>query len=292
MKPQRDSGITGGAAPEPGREPPSTEIVVDHVGKHFFHDGRPIVALADVSLSVAAGEFVSVIGPSGCGKSTLLRVVGGLITPDAGKISIGGTTADEARAAKRFGFVPQTPALLPWRSVAENVTLLRDVGRRWWPSRRDPRTANPDDGNRDPMALLEQVGLAPFARSLPKELSGGMQQRVSLVRAFALGAPILLMDEPFAALDEITRDAMRYQLLEVWGQTKTTVVFVTHSITEAVVLSDRVCTMAARPGRVASVEQITLARPRTEDMEDSDEFASCAHRVRTSLRASWERRRQ
>ena len=292
MKAPRDSDLTGGGVPGASREPPSTEIVVDHVAKHFFHDGRPIVALADVSLAVAEGEFVSVIGPSGCGKSTLLRVIGGLITPDAGRVFIGGTTPDAARAAKRFGFVPQTPALLPWRSVEENVTLLRDVGRRRWRSRRDPSAANPGDGSRDPMELLEQVGLAPFARSLPKELSGGMQQRVSLVRAFALGAPILLMDEPFAALDEITRDAMRYQLLEVWGQTKTTVVFVTHSIAEAVVLSDRVCTMAARPGRVASVEQITLARPRTEDMEDSDEFVSCARRVRTSLRASWEGQRQ
>jgi NitT/TauT family transport system ATP-binding protein len=125
---------------------------------------------------------------------------------------------------------------------------------------------------------------------LPRELSGGMRQRVSLVRAFALGPPILLMDEPFAALDEFTRDAMRYQLLDIWSQTNTTVVFVTHSIPEAVILSDRVITMAARPGRVASVEAITLARPRTEDMEDSDVFATHARRVRAALRASWEAR--
>ncbi|MFZ0059177.1 MAG: ABC transporter ATP-binding protein [Acidimicrobiales bacterium] len=292
MTRRRDRGVTvGDAAPAPTHGPAGAGIVLDHVQKHFFHNGRPVVALRDVSLSVTAGEFVSVIGPSGCGKSTLLRIIGGLIAPDGGSVRIDDATPDEARAAKRFGLVPQTPALLPWRSVVENVTLLRDVGRPPWPLRAGSRVAIPDDPTRDPMALLEQVGLAPFAKSLPKELSGGMQQRVSLVRAFALGAPILLMDEPFAALDEITRDTMRYQLLDVWSETRTTVVFVTHSIAEAVVLSDRVITMAARPGRVAAVEQIELARPRTEDMEDSDQFTLHAHRVRTSLRASWEGRR-
>jgi NitT/TauT family transport system ATP-binding protein len=271
----------------PAREASGAAIVLDHVHKHFFHNGRPVVALQDVSLTVAAGEFVSVIGPSGCGKSTLLRVIGGLLAPDGGSVRIDGATPDDARAAKCFGLVPQTPALLPWRSVADNVTLLRDVGRPPW-RRRASAGALADDAARDPARLLEQVGLTSFATSLPKELSGGMQQRVSLVRAFALGAPILLMDEPFAALDEITRDAMRYQLLDVWSQTKTTVVFVTHSIPEAVILSDRVITMAARTGRVAASEQITLARPRSEDMEDSDEFTLHARRVRTSLRASWE----
>jgi NitT/TauT family transport system ATP-binding protein len=278
--------------PDAPADPPSgpstgAGIVVDHVHKHFFHNGRPIIALEDVSLTVAAGEFVSVIGPSGCGKSTLLRIIGGLLAPDGGSIRIDDATPDEARAAKRFGLVPQTPALLPWRTVLGNVTLLRDAGH-LAPRLGHPSDAAPDAALRDPLALLEQVGLAPFAKSLPRELSGGMQQRVSLVRAFALGAPILLMDEPFAALDEITRDAMRYQLLDVWSQTATTVVFVTHSISEAVILSDRVVTMAARPGRVASVERIALARPRTEDMEDSDAFTAHAHRVRTSLRASFE----
>ncbi len=265
-------------------------ISVDHVHKRFFHNGRSIAALSDVSLSVGAGEFLSVIGPSGCGKSTLLRIIGGLITPDAGRVRIDDASPDEARATKCFGLVPQTPALLPWRTVIGNVTLLRDVGRLGRRFRRDCRTKTPEDRTRDPMALLEQVGLAPFAKSFPRELSGGMQQRVSLVRAFSLGAPILLMDEPFAALDEMTRDAMRYQLLDVWSVTPTTVVFVTHSISEAVILSDRVITMAARPGRVASVEEITLARPRTEDMEDSEEFTVHAHHVRRSLRASWEGR--
>ena len=278
---------TAAAAPESAT---GGRIVVDGVHKHFFHDDRPVVALRDVSLSVAAGEFVSVIGPSGCGKSTLLRVIGGLVAPDGGSVRIDDATPDEARAAKRFGFVPQTPALLPWRSVLGNVTLLCDVGRRRERTRGDATPAPPGDRGRDAIALLEKVGLARFAGSLPRELSGGMQQRVSLVRAFALAPPILLMDEPFAALDEFTRDAMRYQLLDIWSQTKATVVFVTHSISEAVILSDRVITMAARPGRVASVEEITLPRPRSEDMEDSDLFTTHAHRVRTALRASWEGR--
>ncbi|HLX78209.1 MAG TPA: ABC transporter ATP-binding protein, partial [Acidimicrobiales bacterium] len=178
-------------------------------------------------------------------------------------------------------FVPQTPSLLPWLTVMRNVTLLRDTGR--WHGRGSSQVKS----SRDPGLLLEDVGLSAFANSYPKTLSGGMQQRVSLVRAFALGAPILLMDEPFAALDEITRNAMRYQLLDIWGATRTTVIFVTHSIHEAVMLSDRVITMAARPGRVAASETINLPRPRTEEMEFTPEFTELAHTVRRSLREGW-----
>ncbi len=249
-------------------------ITVDSVSKRFRHDRLLVEALDRVSLDVAAGEFVGVIGPSGCGKSTLIRLIGGLAEPDGGSIRVGGMPPAEARAEKLFGLVPQSPSLLPWRSVLDNVTLLRDVGRR-------------TSGWRDPMALLGQVGLAEFASSLPKELSGGMQQRVSLVRAFALGAPVLLMDEPFAALDEITRQQMRYQLLDVWEATRATVVFVTHSIPEAVILSDRVVTMAARPGRVIDVEEISLPRPRHEEMEFEAEFAAHAIGLRRALRSGW-----
>lgn len=262
-------------------------IEIDHVSKRFFHKQMPVQALSDVSLAVPPGEFVSLLGPSGCGKSTLLRIVGGLLAPDAGVVRIGDVSPAQARAAKRFGLVPQTPALLPWRSVLDNVTLLRDIGRP--PFRRFKRapTDAVEDRGVDPLTLLEQVGLAQFAHSLPKELSGGMQQRASLVRAFVLGASILLMDEPFAALDEITRSAMRYLLLRVWEQTNTTVVFVTHSIAEAIMLSDRVVTMAGRPGRVAAIEQVRLPRPRAEEMEDSPEFAEHARRVKASLREAW-----
>lgn len=262
-------------------------IVIDRVSKHFLHKGGVVQALTDVSLEIPPGEFVSLIGPSGCGKSTLLRIVGGLIGADAGRVTVGADTPEAARARKRFGLVPQTPALLPWRSVLDNVTLLEEVGRSRLQRARKQAAGSPDDRTRDPLTLLEQVGLAEFVECLPKQLSGGMQQRVSLVRAFVLGAPILLMDEPFAALDEITRNAMRYQLLKVWSHTNTTVVFVTHSIGEAVMLSDRVITMASRPGRVAAVESISLPRPRTEDMEETPEFAHHARRVKAALKEGW-----
>ena len=278
---------TTAAAPEGAT---GGRIVVDGVHKHFFHDDRAVVALRDVSLSVAAGEFVSVIGPSGCGKSTLLRVIGGLVAPDGGSVRIDDATPDEAPSAKRFGFVPQTPALLPWRSVLGNVTLLRDVGRRRGRTRGDATPAPPEDRGRDAMALLEKVGLARFARkSLPRELSGGMQQRVSL-RAFALAPPILLMDEPFAALDEFTRDAMRYQLLDI-GKPDEDDRRLRHPLHLGGGHPVRPGDHDGRPaGPCGLVEVITLPRPRSEDMEDSDLFTTHAHRVRTALRASWEGR--
>jgi NitT/TauT family transport system ATP-binding protein len=266
-------------------------IVVDQLGKQFRRKGGAVEALAGVDLTIKPGEFVSLIGPSGCGKSTLLRIIGGLIRPSTGVVSVAGQRPEQVRRAKGFGFVPQSPALLPWRTVLENVTLLDEIGRSRLPFKKRPGTGNAgavSAGQRDPRALLEQAGLGKFHDSLPKQLSGGMQQRVNLVRAFVLGAPILLMDEPFAALDEITRNAMRYQLLEIWAQTNTTVVFVTHGIQEAVMLSDRVITMAARPGRVVDTETITLRRPRHEDMEDTEEFVKHVRHVRAALRRGWE----
>ena len=193
------------------------------------------------------GEFVSLLGPSGCGKSTLLRVIGGLVEPDGGVVEVAGQHPTTARKAKQYGLVPQTPALMPWATVDRNVRFLSslDSGRR-------SDASSLSDGDIDD--LIDTVGLGNFRTAYPHELSGGMQQRVSLVRGFALGAPILLMDEPFAALDEITRAEMRYLLLDLWQRTGTTVVFVTHSITEAVILSDRVVVMAARPGRIAADE--------------------------------------
>jgi NitT/TauT family transport system ATP-binding protein len=249
-------------------------IRLERVSKSFRHRDLTVDALRDVDLEVGAGEFVSVVGPSGSGKSTLLRIIGGLVEPDRGTVRVGGRPAREARAEKCFGLVPQASSLLPWRSVIQNVTLLRDLGR----SRRS--RARPADA----MQLLEAVGLADFANSRPHELSGGMQQRVSLVRAFALGAPVLLMDEPFAALDELTRETMRYQLLDIWSGTTTTVVFVTHNLAEAVVLSDRVLAMAGRPGRFVLDEPVRLRRPRHEEMEFSPELAAHVTRLRAALR--------
>jgi len=197
-----------------------------------------VEALAPIDLTVEAGEIVTVVGPSGSGKTTLLRIVGGLVEPTAGTVSVDGSSPHDARAAKRIGFVPQSPALLPWRTVEANARLLLDVNR---------RRANPNNGP-TPTELLADVGLSDFAGAYPHELSGGMQQRVALVRAVALGAPLLLMDEPFAALDEITRGDMRHLLARLCEPLATTVLFVTHSIAEAVFISDRVAVLSARPG--------------------------------------------
>jgi NitT/TauT family transport system ATP-binding protein len=251
-------------------------VSIRDVHKVFRRRGQTVEALRSVNLDIRRGEFISLLGPSGCGKSTLLRVIGGLTGPDAGTIDVGGDSPTDARKSKQFGLVPQTPALVPWATVERNVRFL---------SKLDPRREGGHAPLSDPEIddLIETVGLGRFSKSYPHELSGGMQQRVSLVRGFALGAPILLMDEPFAALDEITRADMRYLLLELWQRTGTTVVFVTHSITEAVILSDRVVVMAARPGRIAAVETITLGRPRLPAMEDSPEFHEHVRVLRSQL---------
>jgi NitT/TauT family transport system ATP-binding protein len=258
---------------------PAPLIAVRAVARSFAHARTTVQALADCTLQVRRGEFVSLIGPSGCGKSTLLRIVGGLLAPDAGDVVVDGRSPRANRADKRFGFVPQTPALLPWRSVVDNVRLLKQVNSRAGSASTAEET--------DPRALLRSVGLGQFVNSLPRELSGGMQQRVALVRAFALGAPILLMDEPFAALDEITRASMRYGLLEMWERTGNTVLFVTHSIAEAVMLSDRVLVFGGRPGRIVEEVHITLPRPRVEAMEDSAQFVEHVRSVRLALRGGW-----
>ena len=258
----------------------SSEDVVEvrGVDKTFVRRGARTEALRGVDLTVRRGEFVSLLGPSGCGKSTLIRLIGGLLECDRGTVQVAGAQPMLARSAKQFAFVPQTPALLPWLNVRQNVGFLTQLNR----GAEGHRT--PDAGEVD--GLLAAVGLERFTEAYPHELSGGMQQRVSLVRAFALGAPIALMDEPFAALDEISRAQMRYLLLELWDRTRSTVLFVTHSIPEAVILSDRVVVMAARPGRICGVEDITLGRPRNDGMEDSAAFHEHVAHLRHMLRES------
>jgi NitT/TauT family transport system ATP-binding protein len=228
-------------------------------------------ALAPIDLDVGAGEIVTVLGPSGSGKTTLLRIVGGLDEPTSGAITIDGGSPHVARAAKRIGFVPQSPGLLPWRTVAANARLLLELNRR-------QRTQGPDAGE-----LLADVGLADFAGAYPHELSGGMQQRVALVRAMALGPALLLMDEPFAALDEITRADMRHLLARLCERVATTVLFVTHSIAESVFLSDRVVVLSSRPGRIVGIEDVGLARPRHPDLEDDPAFFAVETRLRSLL---------
>lgn len=248
----------------------SAGISIAAAGKSF----GDLEALTPITLDIAPGEVVTLLGPSGCGKTTLLRMIAGLETPTTGSVDVDGGSPAAARAAKRFGFVPQSPALLPWRSVEANVRLLQDVN----------RAANAPSLP-DPLVLLDAVGLARFRNSLPHELSGGMQQRVALARAFALDAPYLLMDEPFAALDEITRAGMRHLLAELREPRGTAVVFVTHSIAEAVFLSDRVVVLSSRPGRVVDVVDVDLPRPRTAELEDDPAFFDVETRLRRLLQA-------
>ncbi|MEU6136936.1 ABC transporter ATP-binding protein [Nocardioides sp. NPDC047086] len=235
-------------------------------------DLSELIALDDIDLTIEPGTFVSIIGPSGCGKSTLLRLISGQEKPEAGTITVCGLTPKEAAEAKAFGFVPQSPALLPWLSVLGNVTLPHKVNRR------------SDRGRPDLEAMLREVGLGESLHKLPAELSGGMKQRTAIVRAFGLRPDVLLLDEPFGALDEFTREALQEQLLELWEQTRATVVFVTHSISEAVRLSDKVVVMAPRPGRITDVIDIDLPRPRHQELLTSPEFHAYELALRGSLR--------
>lgn len=240
-------------------------------------DMSSLVALDGVDLTIDAGRFVSVIGPSGCGKSTLLRIIGGLEKPDAGSVTVGGLTPKQAAEHKLLGFVPQSPALLPWLSVLRNVSLPSKVNRRHNP------TPLPDMAE-----LLHKAGLGEAMHKLPSQISGGMQQRTAIVRAFGLRPEVLLMDEPFSALDEFTREALQEQLLDLWDELKSTVVFVTHSISEAVRLSDTVVVMAPKPGRVVDVIDIDLPRPRPQSLIGTPEFHAYEVLIRDRLRGAFQ----
>ena len=253
-------------------------LAFDGVSKWFRKKDQLVHAVSQVSLDVKKTEFVSLIGPSGCGKSTMLRMAGGLLAPDRGTVVVDGTTPAAARKRKQFGFIPQHPALLPWRTVRENVSLLCDLNHQ-----RDGDVMSADAQ----IEMLESIGLGPFVDALPRELSGGMMQRASIARAFALCAPFLLADEPFSALDELTRVEMRYLLLKLWEQSGSTVLFVTHSIPEAVVLSDRAVVLAARPGRITKIVDVPLPRPRDESIEETDEFREILAEVRSALKEGW-----
>ena len=239
----------------------SHHVSISDVYKSFDDEVDGRFVLQDINLEVEHGEFLCLIGPSGCGKSTLLRLIGGLIEPSSGNVRIDGLTPSEAQAKKAFGFVFQEPALLPWRTVADNVRLPLEVNLR----------NNPVDSH--PVSeLLSLVGLYQYANYYPSQLSGGMLQRVAIARALASGASLLLMDEPFGALDEITRAAMAYELLRIWNTDKKSVVFVTHSISEAVTLSDRVAVMSRRPGHIVEMVEINLPRPRARSVEREPAF--------------------
>ncbi len=235
----------------------------------------PTQALDGVDLDIAAGEFVSLIGPSGCGKSTLLRAIADLVRPSDGEIEVNGKPPAQARLDHDYGMVFQAPVLFDWRTVEENVRLPLEVLKRpkVWSAGRT-------------RAMLELVELEAFARHRPYELSGGMQQRVAIARALSFEPRILLMDEPFGALDEMTRERLNDAVLRIWERTGITVLFVTHSIPEAVYLSSRVVVMSARPGRIAGSVDVDLPRPRTEATRESERFFGLVTAVRELLRIS------
>jgi NitT/TauT family transport system ATP-binding protein len=220
-------------------------------------------ALAPIDLEIADGSFVSLVGPSGCGKSTLLKVIADLMAPTRGSVTIDGVAPGALRCAGRIGLVFQQANLMPWLNVESNVRLLEDLV---------AGKGNAAAKRQNIADLLEVVGLKGFEHKLPHQLSGGMQQRAALARALALDPAILLMDEPFAALDEITRDRMAFELMRIWHHYRKTVIFVTHSLAEAAFLSDRVILLTARPGRIHKIFDIDLPRPRNEETRLSDEF--------------------
>ncbi|MFC1465809.1 MAG: ABC transporter ATP-binding protein [Candidatus Brachytrichaceae bacterium NZ_4S206] len=255
-------------------------VSLKNVNKIFGSADRPTtVALKDINLEIGPREFVSLIGPSGCGKSTLLRTIGDLIEASSGEVTVNGKPARQARVNREYGMVFQAPVLFEWRTVLKNVELpLEIMG--------VPKAERTQRGR----AMLKLVELQNFERHYPWQLSGGMQQRVAIARALAFRPELLLMDEPFGALDEITRERMNAELLRIWHETQTTVVFVTHSIPEAVFLSTRVVVMSARPGRISDIIPIDLPYPRNVETREHPRFFELVTTVREALRKSEEMR--
>ena len=240
----------------------------------FETNDGPVHALKDVNLEVKKGDFVSFIGPSGCGKTTFLRVIADLEKSTAGEITVNGTTPENARLDRSYGYVFQAAGLYPWRTIEKNIALPLEI-----------MGYTRADQQRRIERVLELVDLANFGKKFPWQLSGGMQQRASIARALAFDADLLLMDEPFGALDEIVRDHLNEQLLKLWARTDKTICFVTHSIPEAVYLSTKIVVMSPRPGRVTDVIDSPLPKERPLDIRESPEFLKIAHRVREGLRA-------
>ncbi|NCC34463.1 ABC transporter ATP-binding protein [Candidatus Chloroploca mongolica] len=252
-------------------------IEFERVSKIYQGGAGPVTALHDVTLRIAAGEFIALIGPSGCGKSTLMRLIGDLEQPSNGTVRIKAKTPDQARRDRDYGIVFQSPVLYDWRTIRKNVELpLEIMGR--------PK----EQRHQRAMELLKLVGLGDFGDAYPHQLSGGMQQRASIARALSFAPSILLMDEPFGALDEITRERLQLELLSIWweAEPRPTVIFVTHSIPEAVFLADRVVVMSPRPGRVQRVVEVNLARPRAFETREDPQFFALVTEVRECLRAT------
>ena len=253
----------------------SAPVIEAHDLNLVFQTGDgPVHALKDVNLTINRGEFVSFIGPSGCGKTTFLRAIAALETPTGGTLTVNGMTPDAARQARAYGYVFQAAGLYPWRTIAGNIRLPLEI-----------MGFSKGDQEERVARVLELVELKGFGNKFPWQLSGGMQQRASIARALAFDADILLMDEPFGALDEIVRDRLNEEVLKLWSRTKKTIGFVTHSIPEAVYLSTKIVVMSPRPGRITDIIDSPLPRERPLDIRDSREFIEIAHRVREGLRA-------
>ena len=251
----------------------NTEIMLKDIGMVYrTNDGRDVTALTGVTLDIEKGEFVSLVGPSGCGKTTLLRIIADLLSPTSGDIKISGESPHDARLKRRYGIVFQSAVLYEWRTVKKNIMLPLEI-------MHVPLKEQSERADR----MLELVGLTEFANHYPHQLSGGMQQRVGIARALAIQPEILLMDEPFSALDEFTREKLHVDLLKIWRKTNKTIVFVTHNIQESVFLSDKVCVLSPHPGRLSAVVDINLPRPRTMDMKSTAEFTALVAKVRNSF---------
>jgi len=265
---------TADATVESVPSPQRLAVDVRNVSLTFETSDGKVDALSNVSLQIADGEFVSFIGPSGCGKTTMLRVIADLQQPTTGTLLVNGVSAEQARLERRYGYVFQAPALFPWRTIEKNLRLPLEV-MGFSDSEQQQRAAR----------YLALVNLTGFERKFPWQLSGGMQQRVSIARALSFDPALLLMDEPFGALDEIVRDHLNEQLLQLWDKTGKTVLFVTHSIPEAVFLSTRIVVMSPRPGRIIDIIDCNFPRERTLEIRETPEFLKIAQRVRIGLRA-------
>lgn len=249
------------------------QIHISHVGMTFRDSaGNVTEALKDISLDIKKGEFISLLGPSGCGKTTLLRIISDLQQPTSGSVHIDGMMPREIRLQKKFGIVFQSPVLLEWRTVRKNIELPLEV-MHYDPSRIPQRSEE----------MLKLVGLEEFADHYPGQLSGGMQQRVGIARALGIEPELLLMDEPFSALDEFTKEKLHVDLLNIWKKTNKTIIFVTHNIQEAVFLSNRICVLSPHPGRLSAVVDVDLPDERTLDLRDTVHFAELTAKVRNSF---------
>lgn len=259
----------------PDAKSSQSDVIIDirNLGLTFQTADTPVVALSNIDLAIHAGEFVSLIGPSGCGKTTLMRIVADLEQPTEGTVTVNNVSPREARLKRAYGYIFQAAALYPWRNVQRNVELPHEI-----------MGVPKEEREAKARRYLELVGLQGFEKKFPWQLSGGMQQRVSIARALSFDPQLLLMDEPFGALDEITRDRMNEELLQIWEKTRKTVIFVTHSIDEAVLLSTKIVVMSARPGRIVDVIDSTLPPRRTLETRETPAALELAHRVRAGLK--------